>query len=460
MSARSFTRRSILKGSAALAASVLAAGVAPACSSLPGGGGGGTTTVNFWWVQQFTGVTGKEDPKTAKPTDYVNWVLPQFYKAHPNVKVNAQVLAFNDMRPKLGTAAASGSGAPDIFYESASNLRKYAFLGVLEPVDPYISADDLKDILPLFVTQMTVQGKKYFWPLFTGGTALVANRKVFKDMGADNLLPTSADRTWTFEQFQQAAAAVTKNGHYAWGLGLADQPGDYHIHAFPWGMGAHIFSDDGSKYTFNSPEAAAGIQVLADMELQSKELVPGTAGVTWADLQQLFLQGKVAFLAGSLGTENAIKGAMKSGNIPADSIDLYPMAYPSKPPIPPQHYSEAGGLAIWHNTNKDHVDAAMALGQFMSSTEQDKHLAMAMQTPPSRASVGDIFADDPFNQYVAKAAQKWGNIDVLQLGYYDLRQVTLPMYQSIMSGKAAVQQALGVSVGPAQQIIDKLRAGH
>ncbi len=460
MSGPSLTRRAFLKGSGALAASVLTASAAVACGSLPIGGGGGATTITFWWVQQFTGVTGKENPKTAKPTDYVDWLLPQFYKAHPNIKVNAQVLAFNDMRPKLGTAAASGTGAPDIFYESASNLRKYAFLGVLEPVDSYLSADDLKDFLPLFVTQMTVQGKKYFWPLFTGGTALVANRKLFKDLGADNLLPTNDDRTWTFEQFQQAAAAVTKEGHYAWGLGLADQPGDYHIHAFPWGMGAHIFSSDGSKYTFSSPEAAAGIQILADMELKSKELIPGTAGEHWADLQQLFLQGKVAFLAGSLGTENAIKGAMKAGNIASDSIDLYPVAYPSKPPIPPQHYSEAGGLAIWHNKNTATVAAAMALGQFMSSTDQDKHLAIAMQTPPARASVGDIFADDPFNQYVAKAAQKWGNIDVLQLGYYDLRQVTLPMYQSIVSGKAGVEQALAASVQPAQQIIDKLRAGH
>lgn len=450
------TRRELLRAISALGGYALAAGVT-GCGSIPGSPG--QTSIRFWWVQQFTGLTGKEDPKTAKPTDFSNWLVGEFNKKHPETKVQTEVLAFNDLRPKLNTAAASGTGGPDIFYEAASNLRKYAFLGVLESVDPYLGKDDLKDFLPLFVNQMTVKGKKYFWPIFTAGTALVANRKLFQELGADNLLPKNEDRTWTFDQFLQAAAAVTKDGRYAWGLGLADKPGDYNIHAFPWGMGAHIFSDDGAKYTFNSAEAEQGIRILADLELKTKALVPGTAGETWADLTQLFLQRKVAFLAGSLGTQTAIFTAMKAGNIPSDAIELYPLAYPSKPPIPPQHYSESGGVAVWHNSNKAVVDAAMALGQFISSADVVKRICEAGRWPPSRASVGDVFAGDAYGQYVAKAAQKWGNSDVLQLGYYDLREVILPMYQAIMSGKAPVKAALAGSVNPAQQLIDKLRAG-
>jgi len=456
--ATGISRRSFLRGSAALGVSALGASLTAACGQLPIGGGG-QTTIHFWWVQQFTGLTGKEDPKTAKPTEFSDWMIGQFNKKNPNIKVQAEVLGFADLRPKLNTAAASGAGAPDIFYEAASNLRKYAFLGILEPVDPYLDPNDLKDFLPLFQDQMTVKGKKYFWPIFTAGTALVANRKIFKDLGAEELLPSNADRTWTFDQFVKAAGAVTKDGRYAWGLGLADQPGDYNVHAFPWGMGAHIFSSDGSKYTFNSPEAADGIQILADMELTSKTLVPGTAGLKWADITQLFLGGKVAFLNGALGTEASISAAMKSGNIPADSIDLYPLAFPSKPPVPPQHYSECGGVAVWHNSNKSTVDAAMTFGKFVSSTDIVKAICTAGRWPPSRASVGDIFTGDAYGEYVAKAAQKWGNPDVLQLGYYDLREVTLPMYQAIMSGKQNVKDALAGSVQPAQQIIDKVRSG-
>lgn len=452
------TRRDFLKGVAAVGTSLLASSLVAACGGgLPGRSG--PTTIHFWWVQQFNGVDGKGDPKTAKPTDFVDWLIPQFNKQYPDIKVEREVMAFNDLRPKLGTAASAGTGGPDIFYEAASNLRKYAFLGVLEPVDEYLDKNDATDFLPLFVSQMTVKGKKYFWPIFTAGTALVANRKIFKDLGVDNLLPQSGDRTWSFDQFLAAATAVTKDGRYAWGLGLADKPGDYHIHAFPWGMGAHIFSDDGSKYTFNSPQAAAGIQVLADMELKSKTLVPGTAGVTWADLTQLFLQGKTAFLAGSLGTSQSVEASMKSGNIPADAIDLYPLAYPSKAPVPPQHYSESGGTAIWHNSNRNVVDAAMKLGKFISSPDMVKYICTAGKWPPSRASVGDLFKGDAYTEYVAMAASKWGNSDVLQLGYYDLREVILPMYQSIMSGKQSVQDALAGSVKPAQQIIDKVRSG-
>ncbi len=435
----------------------LVAQTSTACQ-LVGPGAPRQTTIRFWWVQQFTGITGKEDPEKVKPTDFADWLIARFNEKHPNIKVEREVMAFNDLRPKLNTAAAAGTGGPDIFYEAASNLRKYAFLGVLEPIDSYLTKEDLDDFYPVFLQQMTVQGKKFFWPIFTAGTALVANRRLFEKLKVADLLPKNEDRTWTFEQFREATKAVTQGDRYAWGLGLADKPGDYHIHAFPWGHGARIFSDDGSKYTFNSPEAAAGIQFLVDLALKEKTLVPGTAGLTWADLTQLFLQRKVAFLAGALGTQNTIEAAIKSGNVPADEIELWPLAYPAKPEVGPQHYSESGGVAVWKNQNKDVVEAAMALGRFISSTEMVKHICTAAKWPPSRKSVGDIFADNPYGQYVSKAAARWGNPDVLQLGYYDLRQVLLPMYQAVISGQMEVKAALEQSVKPAQAIIDKLRA--
>lgn len=457
MAAMRLSRRQVLRSIAGAGFGLAAAHASTACQVLPGAMR--QTTIRFWWVQQFTGVTGNEDPQQAKPTDFADWLITRFNEKHPAIKVEREVLAFNDLRPKLNTSAAAGTGGPDIFYEAASNLRKYAFLGVLEPIDSYLTAEDAQDFIPLFIQQMTVQGRKYFWPIFAAGTALVANRRLFQQLNVDDLLPKNEERTWSFEQFRDATKAVTKEDRHAWGLGLADKPGDYHIHAFPWGHGARIFSEDGSQYAFNSPEAAAGIQYLADLALQEKTLVPGTAGLTWSDLTQLFLQRKVAFLAGALGTKNTIDAAIKSGNIPADEIELWPLAYPSKDGINPQHYSESGGVAVWKNTNKDVVDAAMELGKFISSTEIVKHICTAAKWPPSRTSVGDLFVDDPYGQYVAQAASKWGTPDVLQLGYYDLRQVLLPMYQGIIAGQLEVKPALDESVKPAQQIIDQLRSG-
>lgn len=451
------SRRSLLRRMAGVGTGVLAASAAAGCRYIPGVGG--QTNVRFWWVQQFTGVTGKENPQEAKPTDFADWMLQRFNEKHPRIKVEREVLAFNDLRPKLNTAAAAGSGGPDIFYEAASNLRKYAFLGVLEPIDSYLTKQDQDDFYQIFIDQMSVQGKKVYWPIFAAGTALVANRRIFQELKIEDLLPKNEERTWNFDQFREATRAVTKDDRYAWGLGLADKPGDYHIHAFPWGHGARMFSDDGAKYTFNSEEALAGIQYLADLALKLKTLVPGTAGMTWSDLTQLFLQRKVAFLAGALGTKNTVEAAIKSQNIPADSIELWPLAYPSKGGISPQHYSESGGVAVWQNKDRAVVDGAMELGKFISSTEMVKHMCTAAGWPPSRKSVGDIFAGDPYGQYVSKAASKWGNPDVLQLGYYDLRQVILPMYQGIMSGQLQVKPALANSVQPAQQIIDKLRSG-
>ncbi|HEY3081236.1 MAG TPA: extracellular solute-binding protein [Chloroflexota bacterium] len=451
------SRRRLLRRVAGLGVGVLAVSAAAACQSIPGLSR--QTTIRFWWVQQFTGVTGKEDPQTAKPTDFADWLIKGFNEKHPNVTVEREVLAFNDLRPKLNTAAAAGTGGPDIFYEAASNLRKYAFLGVLEPVDSYVTAQDLDDYYPLFIQQMTVQGKKYFWPIFTAGTALVANRRIFQELKVEDLLPKNEERTWSFEQFREATRAVTRDGRYAWGLGLADRPGDYHVHAFPWGHGAKMFSDDGARYAFNSEEAAAGIQYLADLANTEKTLVPGTAGLTWNDLTQLFLQRKVAFLAGALGTKNTVDAALKSQNIPADAIELWPLAYPSKQGVAPQHYSESGGVAVWQNKDRAVVEAAMQLGAYMTSSEIVKQTCTAAGWPPSRKSVGDIFAGEPYGQYVSRAASKWGNPDVLQLGYYDLRQVILPMYQGIISGKVEVKPALAESVQPAQQIIDKLRSG-
>ena len=110
-------------------------------------------------------------------------------------------------------------------------------------------------------------GKRYGIPQFVTGTSLVANRRLFEEAGAADLLPTEGDRNWSYEQFLEACRAVTDPdaGRHAISFNMSEGAGDYYRHSFLWGRGAKMMSPSGRQYTFNSPEGVTGMTYLLDM---------------------------------------------------------------------------------------------------------------------------------------------------------------------------------------------------
>jgi multiple sugar transport system substrate-binding protein len=88
---------------------------------------------------------------------------------------------------------------------------------------------------------------------------------MFDEVGVS--YPPSSGTPWTWDEFVEAAMALTKPDGEQWGVWMAgdfawDQ---YRNSNFIYSAGGRNFDDDGRECIINSPESEAGIQFLVDL---------------------------------------------------------------------------------------------------------------------------------------------------------------------------------------------------
>ena len=91
----------------------------------------------------------------------------------------------------------------------------------------------------------------------------------------------------------------------------------------------------------------------------------------------------------------------------------------------------------------------MEFVRFMTNTQHEREAAYALSTLPTRASANDVWADDPFQQYVLRVT-KYGTRDALQ-GY------GIPL---VNMTRAAFQAAMAKQLTPRQALDDFVRRGN
>ena len=131
------------------------------------------TTILTWTPPYWKGVTGRgEEATSGAEDDYMKYVVGEFQKQFPQITVNFAMFPWDDYRNKIAISAATGAGHPDTIQDGSTNIRRYALEGFLEPIDRFLSQDDLDDFLGL--EQGEVLGKRYGIPQFVTGTSLVS----------------------------------------------------------------------------------------------------------------------------------------------------------------------------------------------------------------------------------------------------------------------------------------------
>ncbi|MDP6349862.1 MAG: extracellular solute-binding protein [Chloroflexota bacterium] len=134
-------------------------------------------------------------------------MVEQFQALQPGIRVLPRVTSWADHRLGLDTALAGGPG-PDLFYEAAGSFRVYGIRGAFQPIDSYVTLDGWRRFSELPREQATMSGLALFYPFLLNGTGLLVNRQLFREADAEDAIPTEGDRTWTFAEFQDAAAEL------------------------------------------------------------------------------------------------------------------------------------------------------------------------------------------------------------------------------------------------------------
>jgi multiple sugar transport system substrate-binding protein len=231
----------------------------------------------------------------------LSWIsnkIRQFEKRHPGVYIDFKELDTTSGLTLLKAAAVTGA-PPDI----APVGSDYFFLseGLLEELDPYISAEEKEDFLPKTLESASYNAKLYGLPWMMTGYILLVNTQLFAEKG----IPVPQEGNWSYEQFLEAAKQLTfgsnkRKGPEIYGFNCAIQTGNYSMYPFIEGDGARILNEISGDYSFEGAPALTGLQKLWQLKNTHKVTPDNFGSATQGEIQASFINGKTAIIpAGS-----------------------------------------------------------------------------------------------------------------------------------------------------------------
>ncbi|MFC0680980.1 ABC transporter substrate-binding protein [Lysobacter korlensis] len=282
--------------------------------SLTACAGGGTQSQN--------NATGPVEEPTEEVTisyatwqtgDEINALKKEFEKEHPNITVEFRNVPAENMGQTLTTQIA-GNNPPDAAYVDASSVSAFASRGALVNLDNYIERSDVVDpdaYVEVFRTFVTFEDSMYGLPIDGESTALFYRTDLFEEAGIDGP-PT------TWEEFEEAAAALTKPSEKQYGLAMFAPEAAYYWYPFLWQAGGDVL--EGDEVVFDSPEATEAAEYYVGL---SEYAAPDYLNANSWDGRLGFFEGQVAmYIAGSwfagVTMEEApdIEGKWATANLP------------------------------------------------------------------------------------------------------------------------------------------------
>jgi multiple sugar transport system substrate-binding protein len=385
MRSRSSPRRLALASGCALL--VVAAA---ACSSGGSSGSSGSSgTVNLTYAMWQT----PEQAGYQKSIDV-------FEKAHPNIHVTIQSIAYNNYQPKLTTEFSSGGG-PDVYWVNTPMIATWLKDGVMEDLTSKISSAhiDLGQYIQTLVTLHQFSGKLYGLPKDWDTIAYFYNADYF----AQHHITVPAGLTWnpanggTWLAFLKSLTYDT-SGHNALSPSFnassvatygTDSPNE-----MQWGFEPYL-AEDGVKLisqpyaktvSFDTPAAKQTFQFLVDLMYKYHVAAPGSdlgtdAAANNTEDQTLFAKGKVAMIEGGdwemSGLQQEVK--FKLGVLPA-------------PCGPDGCWTVLNGLIDSVNAHSPNQQAAWELEQWLGSPQSEQILGSGGYIWPGIGSLDPMFA--------------------------------------------------------------------
>jgi putative chitobiose transport system substrate-binding protein len=367
--------------------------------------------------------------------DYIKSTIARFNEAYPGVTVkweDHQATFQDDLR----NAFAAGN-APDVINLSVSEgwVSDYATKGLLLNLDDNVPQNVKDTYFPGLWKEQLVDGKNYQFPWYQGINVDLVNTKVYSDAGLK-----LEDFPKTVDGLPALCKTIKEKTNTLCDIRLTVND---LLSQMVYEGNVKVISDDGTKFTFDSPEAVDWLNIYVGMVKDGT--VDKTVLVTEQDRTglDLFTSGKAAFYATG---PNLIRDVRQNN----PGLYGYLAVVPS--PVGKSGVVGKGLMSISVKKDTKFPKASIALAQFFtnpkSMLEFSKIVAIYPSTPASY--------DDPF--FAAKPV-------AIEDSAKPIAKDTIAKYADIVPTiphKAdvnkivldAIQQALFNNVDPQQALTD------
>jgi multiple sugar transport system substrate-binding protein len=221
-----------------------------AFAALAGAAGARAGTLRVWCHQ------GQEAENGA-----MRGIAAAFEAAHAGAKVDLSFFPDFQYGEKVLIAAAAGD-LPDCLDIDGPQVARFAAAGLLAPLDPLFSKDDLRDFLPTIVEQGTVDGRLYAMGAFDSAMVLYYDRGARARAGGS---PPPDGGGWTWAEFLEACRRLKAAGMEPVALHMNEGSDEWFTYAFSpvvWSAGGSLIADDG-RTVRGVLDSEANIRALA-----------------------------------------------------------------------------------------------------------------------------------------------------------------------------------------------------
>lgn len=442
---------------AAALAGLMLASLFAGCSSNNTGGGdtgndssGDTINLRYWGYSRWKGLTGTEE--NGEFGDWEKKVAEDYMKEHSNVKIEYENLPWNGGPEKVEVAIASKT-QPDVLEDGTLRGFGYAGQGVLLTFDDELTEEERADIIDTEWDQVEyTDGTHIAMPWGNMAGFLVINKTLFEKAGAADLLPTEGDRSWTFDEFEKALAAVSKDGVYGMALVAGNEQGDAKGMNLLRGFGASILSPDGSKATLNTPEGVKALEWMASL-IDKGYAMPGAETITAPDAIDYFSQQKIAIMDGaSTGNIAEFEQRMERGESEEFEITWA---------LTPTDGTHEGGfnanpvcVMAFKSGDEAREKAAIDFTKFVTSGENAKAVQYA-KLMPTRKSASDLYEGDEIMTWSSEIMKYGVDPGFISPAYSKIRAVLYPELQALYTKAKTPERVAADFDTAAQAEIDK-----
>ncbi len=217
-------------------------------------------------------------------TKYWQGIVTAFEKQNPSIKVAITDIAWTHFDQQVQTMV-QNKNYPDI--TEGDYFSAYAQQGLLYSAGQVLS--NPKNLLPVFASQGSYNGKQYGMPWTTSSRTLFYNKKLFAKAGIK-----SAPRTWA--NIQADAAKIKKLGKIGFGLPLG--PEEAQAESLLWFLGDGGNYMKGNSWTINSKANVTAFNFLKGL-VAAGDTEPNPGTVDRTPLWEKFAAGDVGMINGS-----------------------------------------------------------------------------------------------------------------------------------------------------------------
>jgi multiple sugar transport system substrate-binding protein len=395
-----------------------------------------------WWRRNYT--PGSQNAETVTSDAAVKG----FRDRNPNVSITIQGGPFGpETDQKFDIAILQQHAGPDVFHTTGGDVLKYAAAGQLAP--PPFTDDDRKDFNPSALKATTFKGTVVAYPLWIVPWYEYINLDLFKEAGVE----PPKDGAWTYQQFSDAARKLTfkrSNGQQVYGFAQGNDE-----YAFLLIDGARPYSEDLTKWTFNTPQAESGFvkwQALPQAKVVPPDyltLKPNDAETHFASKDVAILQRPSAFInvLNSKPDDWQFGKNWEIANFPKGDADQ-------------TGWGGVGFIAVREQQDADKKAAAHLFARYLTGPDIGPDLQKASVeywlAPSARTSAAGTYAAyHPAKARVARMGsftyvlpnvRTWSEID---------QKLMRPAADAVLEGKKPPKQALDEIAPQAQALLDE-----